>query len=256
MRNESKVRFGARDTLTLVAALIAWLLPTPAAPAADAGKHGGGTGGVSREWAARGREVEELVKEKFYDPRRAWKWARDHRGYGAKARSREEFEALTRAALAELKASHTNYYTPDDWEYYGLLAIFGPALGREKVEVESVGADFTEEGFVRAVFAGSPAARAGLKRGDRVVEADGRSFRPVEVFRGRAGRPVVLSVRSQERGPVRAIPIVPRKVDPREEWLEAQKAGTKVLRRGSRRIAYVPMFSCAGEAPSRRCARR
>jgi carboxyl-terminal processing protease len=226
-----------------------WLLLAPPVVAAEGSKPGAAPANGGREWAARGREVLELVKKKFYDPRRAWQWAREHRDYAAKAESRTEFEVLTRAALAELRVSHTGYYTPDDPEYFGLLSIFGPALGQEKVEVESIGADFTEEGFVRAVFAGSPAGRAGLKRGDRVEKADGRPFRPVESFRRRSGKPVVLSVRSREGDPVRPLTVIPRTVNPREEWLAAQKSGTRIVRRGGRRIGYVPMFSCAGEDP-------
>jgi len=210
-----------------------------ALPAMSAGRKG--------KFDSLGQEVVKLVREKFYDPKagEAWAAANDH--YGAKADSRSSFIRLTRSALEDLKTSHTGYYTPSDSRYHGLLAIFREALGIRSVEYESIGADFTEEGFVRAVFAGSPADKAGLRRGDRVLKADGREFQMVLSFRRRAGSKVILTVERAAGAPPVALAVTPRRIDPEKEWKEAQEQGSRLIRRDGATIAYVPLFSCAGD---------
>ncbi len=198
------------------------------------------------------RQVADLVSERFFDARRAAEWRDRHRDLPEKAAaagSREVFADAVRRALSDLGASHTAYHTPDDPEYYGLTAIFRGPLGLAKVETDSIGADVTPEGFVRAVFAGGPAQRAGLRRGDRIVSADGAPgpFHPVRSLRGRAGRPLAITVRRSATGPEDTLRVTPRRADPQDEWLAAQRAGTRVLNVSGRRVGYLPMFCGAGE---------
>jgi carboxyl-terminal processing protease len=102
-----------------------------------------------------------------------------HDHYGSRVASRSEFISKTREALAQLKASHTGYYTPSDPRYFGLLSIFGQALGVRSTQVDSIGADFTDDGFARVIFPGGPAEKAGLLRGDQVLKADGKDYETV-----------------------------------------------------------------------------
>jgi carboxyl-terminal processing protease len=194
-----------------------------------------------------GQEITQIVRLNFYDAKTGESWAVSHDHYGSRVESRSEFISKTREALAQLKASHTGYYTPADPRYFGLLSIFGGALGVRSTQVDSIGADFTEEGFTRVVFAGGPAEKAGLKRGDQILKADGKAFEPVLSLKDRAGRPVVLSVqRSADTLPME-IRVTPRKIDPGQEWLEAQEDGSTLIERDGATVAYVPLFSCAGE---------
>jgi carboxyl-terminal processing protease len=200
-------------------------------------------------FSAVGMEIVNIVKSEFYDPERAGAWAKANGRYAADVRDAETFLRETRRRLAALGASHTEYYTPDTPGYHDLLAIFEPVLQRSP-EVESLGLAAVEAGgewFVKRIFAGGPAEAAGLLRGDRLVTAGGEPFHPLRSLRGKAGKPVALGVRSRRGGPVRSVAVTPRKINPKREWLEAQKNGTRILDHQGHRIAYAPLWSCAGE---------
>lgn len=198
-------------------------------------------------WQERAREVVALVRDHFYDGPRAAAWAKDHAEYAQGVRTAQEFTERMKAALAKLKTSHTGYYTPAEVEYYGLLAIFRPALDIPPVEVESVGMDVRQDGFVRVVFPGGPAATAGVRRGDKVLRADGQPFHPILSLQGKAGRPVTLTVQRQQDGPLLNLTVVPRRVDPKQEWLQAQRQSARVIPVNGRQVAYLSFYSCAGQ---------
>jgi carboxyl-terminal processing protease len=180
-----------------------------------------------------GKEIVDLVRDRFMDAQKAARWAERHAGYADGIRDREAFRDATRQILAELETSHTQYYIPEDPGYYDLLAIFEPFLKRDP-KTRSVGLA-TADGFVVRAFAGGPAAEAGLRRGDRIVSQK------------REGTDVVLEVQSRRDEPSRMIRVAPRLVSPKEEWLEDQRAGARVIEHKGRRIAYAPLWSCAGE---------
>ncbi|HVG07983.1 MAG TPA: S41 family peptidase [Thermoanaerobaculia bacterium] len=175
----------------------------------------------------------ELVRGHFMDAGKAARWAERHAGYADGIRDRAAFRDATRQILAELETSHTQYYIPEDPGYYDLLAIFESFLKRDP-KTESVGLA-TTNGFVVRAFAGGPAANAGLRRGDRIVSQKNE------------GKEVVLEVQIRRDEPTRTIRLTPRLINPKEEWLEDQRAGSRVIEHKGRRIAYAPLWSCAGE---------
>jgi carboxyl-terminal processing protease len=204
--------------------------------------------GRSQDYSALGRQVVSLVGESFFDADRGRAWADEHEHYADGIATREDFAPATRRALAKLGASHTTFYAPHEVEYWHLAAIFREPLGLADVSVESIGADVRDDGYVRTVFAGGPAAAAGLQRGDRIVSADGKPFDRLGSLTGRAERPVVLGIRpTRGEGPLSDVRVIPRKMDPKVEWLEAQKKGTRIVDSNGVHVGYVPLFTCAGE---------
>jgi len=199
------------------------------------------------DFAALGDEIVHLVRSELFDPSRAARWAQANTGYAAAVQNAADFVRETRRRLAQLHVSHTAYYTPDDPGYYDLLSIFEPVLHKNP-ETESLGAGLVAADggwFVARVFTGGPGEAAGLRRGDRLVSLDGAPFEP-RSLRDKAGQPVRLKVESRP-GDIRDLTITPRRVNPRKEWIEAQRNGTRIVDAGGKRIAYAPLWSCAGE---------
>ena len=200
-------------------------------------------------FAKQGDELVSHVRERFYDAKKATEWAARHQGYGAKARTEEDFERLTHEALAELKASHTAYYPRESLGHVALSSIFRSFLKLKAVQYVSMGVDVAElpEGFfVRHVFAGGPAEKAGLLRGDRIVSVEGRPFHPMRSLKDRAGKPTRVTVERERGGPPLRLVVTPRRVDPKTEWLEAQEKSSRVAERVGKRVAYQYIYSCAG----------
>jgi carboxyl-terminal processing protease len=196
-----------------------------------------------------GDEVVSQVRERFYDAKKAAEWARSHQGYGAAAKTEEDFERLTQQALAELKASHTAYYPQESVGYVGLSSIFRSFLKLKEVDFVSLGVDVAErpEGlFVRHVFPGGPADKAGLKRGDRIVSVEGKPFHPVRSVKDRAGKPTQVTVERAKGARPLTLTVTPRRIDPKTEWLEVQEKSSRILERGGKRVAYQHVYSCAG----------
>jgi carboxyl-terminal processing protease len=196
------------------------------------------------------QEILQIVGQEFYDSKRAAQWVQKHRNYAAGVTHQAAFAERTNRALADLHTSHTGYYTARDTAYYALRSIFQHVLRIEQPRYESIGADFArlpQGTFARQIFAGSPAEKAGLLRGDQVLSADGKPFHPVQAFQGKAGRSVNLKILRQRGASPLSIRAVPKRVQPKQEWLAAQWAGSRLITRNGKRIAIVPLFSGAGD---------
>lgn len=201
-------------------------------------------------YPALGQEIVELVRSQFFDAARGAAWAEANDRYAREIADGAAFARETNARLDRLGASHTRYFSPDDPGHAEISSIFEAVSGRP-VAVDSLGLGLAAAGgewFVARVFAGGPAEKAGLLRGDRIAALDGRPFEPVRSLRGKAGTPVVLEV-ERRRGAARVeVSVTPARVDPKVEWLAALESGTKTYERRGRKVGYLPVWSCAGDA--------
>jgi len=95
------------------------------------------------------------------------------------ASSEEALASIVNNMLAELHASHTRYYTPQEPEYYQLSGIFAGALRRRglerafpsgRVSYPGIGVlsrvDMQGRSVITGVIEGTPAQQAGLLVGD------------------------------------------------------------------------------------------
>ena len=196
-----------------------------------------------------GDEVVEYVRTRFHDAKRGEAWATKHQGYGSAATNAEDFARLTRTALAELNASHTAFYPRGSEGHSGLSSIFQRYLKLPKVDAPSIGADVMEtpEGFfVRHVFANGPAAKAGLLRGDRLVSIENKPFKSLTPLASRVGKPTRFTVERTQGATPLTLTLTPRLINPKTEWLDTQRASSRIVERGGRSVAYQQLYSCAG----------
>ena len=162
-------------------------------------------------------EVWETVRDRFYDrDLHGLDWPavrRRHQPLAASAESGEQLAVVINTMLAELHASHTQFYISEDTAYYQLADIFIGALRRRgldrifpsgEVTYPGIGAftnvDDQRRTVVTGVVEDTPAHQAGLLIGDEILGVDDLPFRPVASFRGKVGDPVTLSIRRDPVG--------------------------------------------------------
>jgi C-terminal processing protease CtpA/Prc len=126
-----------------------------------------------------GRELVAIVERDFYDGKRAKAWSAANKDYAGHITDVDTFARKTRAVLAELHASHTAYYRDNELPYAGLTSLFEAVVRPAGVWYDSIGVDLEHRSqgyFLRTVFAGGPADKAGLRRGDLLLSADNMPF--------------------------------------------------------------------------------
>ena len=136
------------------------------------------------------------------------------------------------AAVASLKDPYSHYYPPA--LYVSFQNAMSPQVDGIGVEVAAEPVDGGTE--VEEVFQGSPAAKAGLERGDIITAVDGKSLAGKTVnqsgalIRGRAGTVVSLTiVRGKQRFSVRL-----RRAD-----VVVPVVAAKLLRYHGKKIGYL-----------------
>jgi carboxyl-terminal processing protease len=85
-------------------------------------------------------------------------------------------------------------------------------------------------------------------RGDRLLTVDGAPWHPIRPFRGKQDRPVELRVQRNADPPsILSLRVVPRVLAPREFYRQALLASARIVERRGVPIAYVHVWSYAGE---------
>jgi carboxyl-terminal processing protease len=219
-------------------------------------------------------QVWETVNENFYDPNfNGVDWQAMRSKYQPQVRhaqSSEQVAAVINQMLSELKTSHTQLYTANEPAYYQALGIFQPRIPdlrqqlkkffpNGKIEYSGIGIftkDINRKTFVSAILDGSPAAEAQLKVGDQLLSVEGRPFHPIQSFASKANQNVTLLIQrehsvssgeSPNSSSQQEIVVTPKMLDATTMFLDAQKASTQVIERQGKKIAYVHIWSYAGD---------
>lgn len=146
-------------------------------------------------------KVWNIINDEFWDPNFNgvdWEDARKrYRPTALAAQDHESFAKIVNRMLAELRTSHTRYYTKWDTGYYIIQVVFGKAdIHRSGIGV--VTKKIEGRHYAIAVMHSSPVEQAGILAGDWLVEADGQPFHLIRSFEKKAGQEVELVV---QRGP-------------------------------------------------------
>jgi carboxyl-terminal processing protease len=210
--------------------------------------------------------VWRTVRDRFYDPHlHGLDWSAVRERYlpdATRASSEEALAGVINSMLSELHASHTRYYTPDEPEYYQLSDIFAGALRRRglervfpsgRISYPGIGVlsrlDMQGRNMITGVIEGTPAQQAGLLAGDVIVFADGAPFQPVQSFRGKVGKEVVLGLR--RAGAFMQISVTPVEIEPNKMFLDGLKASARIIPANGRSIGYVHVWCYAGSVYQR-----
>lgn len=210
--------------------------------------------------------VWNTVNENFYDPKfNGLDWAALKSQYQpqvAQASSRAEKAELINEMLDQLQTSHTHLFTADEPAYYQLLGIFYPRIRelrtqiqstfpKGKIQYEGIGIvtqPIQNKTFIKAIFEGSPAAKAGLKVGDQILRVAGQPFHPLESFQGQANQPVKVRIqRTPEPSSQKAITVIPKIFDSTTMFVEAITDSVQMVEADGKKIGYIHMWSYAGD---------
>ena len=205
-------------------------------------------------------QVWQTVNENFFDPEFNgvdWQAVRSrYAPLAAKTNSTEELAVVINQMLAELKTSHTHFYTQAEPAYYQIAGIFRkylqknirPFLANERLEYTGVGI-YTEEingkTFIKAILNGSPAEKAGLVVGDRLLTVDDKPFTPISSFTGKADREVQIKIQRQPNSSPMAIKVVPQVFNPATMFLDVMKDSVEIIEKEDKKIGYIHIWSYA-----------
>jgi carboxyl-terminal processing protease len=191
-----------------------------------------------------------IINEEFWDPNFNgvdWEDARKrYRPKAVAAEDHESFAEIVNEMLAELKTSHTRYYTKWDPGYYIIQVIFGkPDVHRSGIGV--VTKKIEGHHYVIAVLHSSPAEKAGILFGDRLVEADGRPFHPIHSFFNKTGQEIELII---QRGPLEStrkrLTITPIDMQERDRLGDDSYASLETIEYKEHLFAYVRLWWLRG----------
>jgi len=220
-------------------------------------------------------QVWNAVREQFWDPNfHGVNWEEAGKRYRPRALAaadHEEFAVVVNEMLAELRTSHTCYLTRWDQDYYGLqAAMISQNLAAlflsdpSELEKQSPG-QYSSGGrphragigvvtkwieghhYVEWIVDKSPARKAGMLLGDRLLDVDGRPFHPIRSFEGKAGRTVELTLqRGPEDSSRRTVKLTPVDKEERELFEEDSFLQTRIIEHEKQRFAYLPLYGLSG----------
>ncbi|MEM9266049.1 MAG: S41 family peptidase, partial [Cyanobacteria bacterium P01_F01_bin.13] len=153
-------------------------------------------------------------------------------------------------------------FTPEEPAYYQLLGIFYPTIpsshtqleelfSEGKIEYTDIGIVTREKGdktFIKAMFDGSPAVKAGLKVGDQIISVEGQPFHPIQSFLGKAGQPVSMRIQpSPKVSSQKETTVTPQLYDGITMFLEVMDNSVDVIKKSGKHIGYIHMWSYGGD---------
>lgn len=181
-----------------------------------------------------------------------------------------EFSTLVNELLAQTNTSHTHYYLPTDPAYYYLNSIFSrspliqPFWGKQKVQFYSPGfwiKEINGKDFVYAVLGGGLAEQLGIMIGDEIIGMEVFPYAEPSLLPKKMNKLLentlptleqttshyTLRVKHSLVGDTIPISFPLEAIHPNEEMMRALTASSRVYEVNGRRIAYVHIWSYAGE---------
>jgi carboxyl-terminal processing protease len=194
-------------------------------------------------------KVDNLVTSKFYDRKKIPIWKDAVVKLKPKiiaSRTIIELDQNINEALHKLGASHTQFLTENDEMLFFLNAMFrnnGNTMSARKIDFTGAifGGINTPFNEIRYVLDSSPAMRAGLKIGDKIISVNDHAFIGQLSFAGKAGHLAKIKIeRDQERLDIELMPVLE---DDYKSYVQAINESVRIIRNGSHTIGYIHFWS-------------
>jgi carboxyl-terminal processing protease len=198
-------------------------------------------------------EMLQTVSKNFYDPKLGGQTVEQLKLAAPKNPQPPDWAKTERdlnVVLARLRTSHTRYYSPFSKGFHELLGVFGEASDsdplRRQSHYDGIGLETLESDgklFIRAIWDGFPAAKAGLKVGDRILSVDGQPYQEILSFQSK--KSANLQVQSAADEAPRKVTVQVINIAPADAWEKVERASASVMEASGRKIAYVKVWSYA-----------
>jgi carboxyl-terminal processing protease len=201
-------------------------------------------------------QVWSQVQNDFYQPTQVGEsWDQLKPSFRQRAiacTDRDEFASVISEMLATLNSSHTAYFAKTNPKRFQILGVF-EWLTNDKppdlLEYESIGLDVEtveDRVFVRSVYDGLPAHRAGIYYGDEMIRVDGAAFHPTRSFANKAGSKVQVEIRRHESEAIQTIEVEVVRLNGRTMFEQSLAASARILPQENTSLGYVHVWSYAG----------
>jgi carboxyl-terminal processing protease len=207
----------------------------------------------------------ELVESNFYNPSALGRFGDVVReavaslppSADARARAAASGPAIDHI-LASLGATHTGRYTPDQLDYYELADIFRFNYRDRLRELFPPDGEITYPGvgiatevidgkrFVRDVYDGAPADKAGVKAGDEILSVDGQPFAEIKSFAGKVGKTARLELRRDPAAAPISVDVPVEKLQPSDTFVSGIENSARIVERNGKRIGYLRIWFFVG----------
>ena len=154
--------------------------------------------------------------------------------------------------LGRLNTSHTAYLSRNDPRHYQLLGIFEflvPDLEDPRLVYEGIGIEAVQrEGkyFVRCVYDGFPAHKAGIKYGDEIVSVDGQPWDGLRLLHGKLNQSVTVRIRRHKDDAPFEVPVNVQSLNGRTMFEDAMRASMHKFEIDNTTVGYMHLWSYAG----------